>query len=125
MFAAGSLLGALADNPAMLIVARAVMGVGAAFVMPSTLSILTNVFPARERAKAIAIWAGISGSGAAIGPLASGLLLEHFWWGSVFLVNLPIIAVALVAGWVLVPKSKDAHRARRSTRSARCCRSSG
>ena len=92
----------------MLIVARAVMGVGAAFVMPSTLSILTNVFPRRERAKAIAIWAGISGSGAALGPLASGLLLEHFWWGSVFLVNLPIIAVALVAGYVLVPKSKDA-----------------
>ena len=85
------------------------MGIGAAFVMPSTLSILTNVFPARERAKAIAIWAGISGSGAALGPIASGLLLEHFWWGSVFLVNLPIIAVALVAGWVLVPKSKDSH----------------
>ncbi len=91
----------------MLIVARAVMGVGAAFVMPSTLSILTNVFPRREQAKAIAIWAGISGSGAALGPLASGLLLEHFWWGSVFLVNLPIIAVALIAGYVLVPKSKD------------------
>jgi EmrB/QacA subfamily drug resistance transporter len=83
------------------------MGIGAAFVMPSTLSILTNVFPARERAKAIAIWAGIAGSGAAIGPIASGLLLEHFWWGSVFLINLPIIAAALAAGWVLVPKSKD------------------
>ena len=94
-------------DPSMLIVARAIMGVGAAFVMPSTLSILTNVFPARERAKAIAIWAGISGSGAALGPLASGLLLEHFWWGSVFLINLPIIAGALVAGYVLVPKSKD------------------
>jgi len=76
--------------------------------MPSTLSILTNVFPTRERARAIALWAGISGSGAALGPLASGLLLEHFWWGSVFLVNLPIIAGALIAGWVFVPKSKDA-----------------
>ncbi len=108
VFAAGSAFGAFADDPAMLIVARAVMGVGAAFVMPSTLSILTNVFPRREQAKAIAIWAGISGSGAALGPLASGLLLEHFWWGSVFLVNLPIIAAALVAGYVLVPKSKDA-----------------
>ena len=75
--------------------------------MPSTLSILTNVFPIRERAKAIALWAGISGSGAALGPIASGLLLEHFWWGSVFLVNIPIIVVALVAGWVFVPKSKD------------------
>ncbi|MET0143792.1 MAG: MFS transporter [Ilumatobacteraceae bacterium] len=108
IFAAGSALGAIADGPNMLIAARAVMGIGAAFVMPSTLSILTNVFPTRERAKAIALWAGISGSGAALGPLASGLLLEHFWWGSVFLVNLPIIAVALVAGWVLVPRSKDA-----------------
>ena len=99
------------------------MGVGAAFVMPSTLSILTNVFPRREQAKAIAIWAGISGSGAAIGPLASGLLLEHFWWGSVFLVNLPIIAAPSLPGYVLVPKSKDPRR-RRSTPSARCCRSS-
>ena len=108
IFAGGSILGALADGPTPLIVARGIMGIGAAFVMPSTLSILTNVFPTRERAKAIALWAGISGSGAALGPLASGLLLEHFWWGSVFLVNLPIIAVALVAGWIYVPRSKDA-----------------
>ncbi len=107
VFGLGSVLGALAGSPGVLIASRAVMGIGAAFVMPSTLSILTNVFPARERAKAIAIWAGISGSGAALGPLASGLLLEQYWWGSVFLVNLPIIAVALVAGWLLVPKSKD------------------
>jgi MFS transporter, DHA2 family, integral membrane protein len=107
VFAAGSMLGALGQSPGVLIVARAIMGIGAAFVMPSTLSILTNVFPSRERARAIALWAGISGAGAAIGPLASGLLLEHFWWGSVFLVNLPIIAVALGAGWVLVPRSKD------------------
>jgi EmrB/QacA subfamily drug resistance transporter len=75
--------------------------------MPSTLSILTNVFPAHERPRAIAIWAGISGGGAAIGPIASGWLIEHYWWGSVFLINLPIIAIALVAGAVLVPKSKD------------------
>jgi len=108
VFGAGSLLGALGSSSGTLIAARAIMGVGAAFVMPSTLSILTNVFPGRERAKAIAIWAGISGAGAAVGPLASGVLLEHFWWGSVFLVNLPIIAAALVAGWLLVPTSKDA-----------------
>jgi EmrB/QacA subfamily drug resistance transporter len=108
VFAAGSTLGAFAQSPEVLIASRAIMGIGAAFVMPSTLSILTNVFPTRERAKAIALWAGISGSGAALGPLASGLLLEHFWWGSVFLVNLPIIAAALIAGWVLVPKSRDA-----------------
>ena len=103
----GSLFGALSDTSGQVIAARVMMGVGAAFVMPSTLSILTNVFPTRERARAIAIWAGISGAGAAVGPLASGLLLERYWWGSVFLVNLPIVAVALVAGAVLVPKSKD------------------
>ncbi len=108
IFGTGSLLGALGDSSTTLIVARAIMGLGAAFVMPSTLSILTNVFPARERARAIAIWAGISGGGAAIGPLASGLLLEHFWWGSVFLINIPIIIGALVAGWIFVPRSKDA-----------------
>jgi EmrB/QacA subfamily drug resistance transporter len=107
VFGLGSLFGSMADSSAQVIAARAIMGVGAAFVMPSTLSILTNVFPTRERAKAIAIWAGISGAGAAIGPLASGLLLEHYWWGSVFLINLPIIAVAFIAGAVLVPKSKD------------------
>jgi EmrB/QacA subfamily drug resistance transporter len=108
IFGLGSLLGVFADTSGLLIAARAIMGIGAAFVMPSTLSILANVFPARERAKAIAIWAGISGAGAAIGPVTSGLLLEHFWYGSVFLVNLPIIAVAMVAGYVLIPKSKDA-----------------
>ena len=77
--------------------------------MPATLSILTNVFPPHERGKAIAVWAGISGGGAAIGPVASGFLLEHFSWGSVFLVNVPIIAVALGAGYVLLPKSRDPH----------------
>jgi EmrB/QacA subfamily drug resistance transporter len=107
VFGLGSLFGALSDTSSQVIAARAIMGVGAAFVMPSTLSILTNVFPTRERAKAIAVWAGISGAGAAIGPLTSGLLLEHYWWGSVFLINLPIVALALLAGAVLVPKSKD------------------
>jgi EmrB/QacA subfamily drug resistance transporter len=107
VFASGSLFGALADSSTQVIMARAIMGAGAAFVMPSTLSILTNVFPSRERARAIAIWAGISGAGAAIGPLASGLLLEHYWWGSVFLVNIPIVTLALVFGAVLVPRSKD------------------
>jgi len=110
VFAIGSVAGALSDTPSMLIASRALMGVGAAFVMPSTLSILTNVFPARERAKAIAVWAGISGAGAAVGPVTSGLLLEHFWWGSVFLINVPIIAVTLLAGQRLLPKSRDAGR---------------
>ena len=107
VFGCGSLFGALADSSGQVIAARAIMGAGAAFVMPSTLSILTNVFPSRERLRAIAIWAGISGAGAAIGPLASGLLLERFWWGSVFLVNIPIVTLALVFGAVLVPRSKD------------------
>jgi len=83
------------------------MGLAAAFVMPSTLSILTNVFPAHERPKAIAVWAGISGAGAAVGPVASGFLLEHFYWGSVFLVNVPMILIALIGGAILLPKSKD------------------
>jgi EmrB/QacA subfamily drug resistance transporter len=107
VFASGSLFGAMSDSSSQVIAARAIMGAGAAFVMPSTLSILTNVFPSRERARAIAIWAGISGAGAAIGPLASGVLLEHYWWGSVFLVNIPIVALALIFGAVLVPRSKD------------------
>src|SRR5688500_44040 len=107
VFLGGAVLASTADTAAMVITARAVMGLAAAFVMPATLSILTNVFPAHERPKAIAVWAGISGGGAAIGPVASGLLLEHFWWGSVFLVNVPMIVLALVAGKILVPTSRD------------------
>lgn len=109
IFLAGSLFAAFMDSAGGIIAGRAVMGFGAAFVMPATLSILTNVFPPHERGKAIAIWAGISGGGAAIGPVASGFLLEHFSWGSVFLVNVPIIAVALGAGYLLLPKSSDPH----------------
>jgi EmrB/QacA subfamily drug resistance transporter len=90
-----------------LIACRALMGASAALIMPSTLSILVNVFPAGERAKAIAIWAATTGAAGAIGPVASGFLLGHFWFGSVFLVNIPIITLALVAGWFLVPKSRD------------------
>jgi len=107
VFLAGSLFAAFMDSAGGVIAGRAVMGFGAAFVMPATLSILTNVFPPSERGKAIAVWAGISGGGAAIGPVASGFLLEHFSWGSVFLVNVPIIALALGAGYVLLPKSRD------------------
>ncbi len=107
VFLAGAVVASFADTSGMVIGARAVMGVAAAFIMPSTLSILTNVFPAHERPKAIAVWAGISGGGAAIGPIASGWLLEHFYWGSVFLINVPFIAVAMVAGAILLPKSKD------------------
>lgn len=104
---AGALSAAAAGSPEQIIAARAVMGAGAALVMPATLSILAVVFPPEERARAIAIWAGLSGAGAAIGPVASGYLLEHFWWGSVFLLNVPIILIALIAGRFLVPNSKD------------------
>ena len=71
------------------------MGIGGAFIMPATLSIITNVFPANERGKAIGVWAGTAGIGIALGPLTGGFLLEHFYWGSIFLVNLPIVAIGL------------------------------
>jgi EmrB/QacA subfamily drug resistance transporter len=90
-----------------VIACRAVMGAGAAFIMPGTLSILTNVFPAHERGKAIAIWAGFAGFGGVLGPMASGFLLDHFYWGSAFFINVPIVALALGAGLFLVPNSKD------------------
>jgi EmrB/QacA subfamily drug resistance transporter len=107
VFAAGSLYAAFADSSTALIAARAIMGLGAAFVMPTTLSILTNMFPARERPKAIAAWAAVSGIGIAIGPTSGGWLIEHFSWNSVFLVNLPLVAIALAGAALLVPESRD------------------
>jgi EmrB/QacA subfamily drug resistance transporter len=95
-----------------LIACRAVMGAAAALIMPSTLSIIINVFPSHERPKAIAIWASITGAAGGFGPLISGWLLGHFWYGSVFLVNVPIVATALVAGKFLVPRSRDPQEAR-------------
>jgi EmrB/QacA subfamily drug resistance transporter len=79
--------------------------------MPSTLSILINVFPPHERPRAIAIWASVTGAAGALGPIASGLLLAHFWWGSVFLINVPLILVALIGGRFFVPKSRDHEQA--------------
>ena len=108
VFGLGSLGSALATTPELLIVMRALMGIGGAFIMPSTLSILVASFPAHERAKAIGIWAGVSGIGIAIGPVAGGWLIEHTSWAWIFLVNLPIVAAALVAGRWLVPESLDA-----------------
>ena len=107
IFGLGSLASALADSPQTLILSRASMGVGGAFIMPATLSIITNVFPDRERGKAIGVWAATAGLAAALGPLAGGFLLEHFYWGSVFLVNLPIVLGGLIAGVFLIPDSKD------------------
>lgn len=111
VFGTASGMAAFATSAGELVAARAVMGAAAAFVMPATLSILTNVFPAHERARAIAVWAGVAGAGAAIGPLASGWLLVHYWWGSIFLVNLPVVALALVSGWFLLPTSRDPQHA--------------
>jgi EmrB/QacA subfamily drug resistance transporter len=109
VFGAGSLAAALSGTAAELIAARSLMGAGAALIMPATLSILTDVFEDRaERTKAIGIWAGVSGLGVAIGPTLGGFLLEHFDWGAVFLVNLPIVAIALLGGRRFVPVSKAA-----------------
>jgi EmrB/QacA subfamily drug resistance transporter len=113
VFGSGSLACSLVDSPSALIAMRALQGFGAAFIMPATLSILTNVFTdAGERARAISLWAGVSGLGVAIGPLAGGFLLEHFWWGSIFLVNVPIVVVTIIAVVVLVPDSRDEHAPR-------------
>ena len=107
MFGAGSLLSALSGSADSLIASRALMGIGAAFIMPTTLSVLTNVFPAEERPKAIGIWAAVAGIGVAIGPITGGALLEHFEWASVFVVNLPVVVVGVAAALWLVPESKD------------------
>jgi len=108
IFLTGSVLSAFASSATMLIGTRALMGVGAAFIMPATLSIITNVFhDPRERAKAIGVWAGVSAIGIASGPMLGGVLLEHFWWGSVFLVNVPIVVAALVLGFLFIPDSRD------------------
>jgi MFS transporter, DHA2 family, integral membrane protein len=107
IYAGAALLGSFATDSGQLIATRAVMGLGAAFVMPATLSIITNVFPPHERGKAIATWAGFAGAGGAIGPLLSGLLLESFWWGSVLFISVPLAALALGLGVVLVPTSVD------------------
>jgi EmrB/QacA subfamily drug resistance transporter len=110
IFGTGSFLAGISDTPNQLIICRGIMGMGGAFVMPATLSILTNVFPVHERARAIAIWAGVAGAGGAIGPITSGVLLAHFHWGSVFFINLPVIALALIGGKFLVPTSRDPNR---------------
>ena len=107
IFGLASLLSAFASSPEALVASRALMGVGGAAVMPSTLSIISNVFDADERGKAIGIWAGFVGLAVAIGPITGGLLLEHFWWGSVFLVNVPVVLLAVVAILCIVPESKD------------------
>ncbi|MFD9812567.1 MFS transporter [Streptomyces sp. NPDC059080] len=107
VFGTGSVLAAFAASPVELIAFRALMGLGGAFVMPATLAILMNVFEREEQPRAIGVWAGGVGLAIAVGPIAGGLLLDRFWWGSVFLINVPIVLVALVAMAFLVPDSRD------------------
>jgi EmrB/QacA subfamily drug resistance transporter len=108
VFGGFSAAGAFASSAGQLIAARALMGVGAAFIFPTTLAIVVNVFvDARERAAAIGIWTAVAGVGVALGPITGGWLLEHFSWGSVFLVNVPIAIVAIVTALLLVPNSRD------------------
>ena len=107
-FGLASVLAAFSTTPEMLIAARALLGLGGATLMPSTLGLLRTIFPERkERRLAIAVWGSAFSGGAALGPVLGGLLLEHFWWGSVFLINAPIMLVFLVAAVLLLPESKD------------------
>src|SRR6202522_1599364 len=107
MFGIASLLSAYSRSPEQLIFARAAMGLGGAAVMPQTLSIISNVFEPKERAKAIGLWAMAVGIGIAIGPVLGGVLLDRFWWGSVFLINVPVTIAGAIAVAILVPESRN------------------
>jgi len=112
LFGLSSLLCSYAQTPDQLIWARAAMGLGGAAVMPQTLSVITNVFEPAERPRAIGIWASAVGVAIAVGPIVGGLLLDHFWWGSVFLINVPLTAVGIGAIVALVPESRSPHPGR-------------
>lgn len=107
LFGLASLASAYSQDPTQLIFARAAMGIGGAAIMPATLAIISNVFPPSERGKAIGIWAGGVGLAVAVGPITGGLLIEHFWWGSVFLINVPIVIISLILISTVVPESRD------------------
>ncbi|MFC1994222.1 MFS transporter [Chloroflexota bacterium] len=107
VFAGASLGATFANSGGQLILWRTIMGIGGAMILPATLAIITNVFPREERGKAIGVWAGLNGIGIALGPIIGGLIIESFEWNWIFLINIPIAAVALVAGWFLVPNSCD------------------
>ncbi|WP_017535082.1 MFS transporter [Nocardiopsis alba] len=107
VFGTASTLTAYSQTPEQLIAARAAMGFGAAMVMPQTLSVIRNLFPEEERGRAIGLWAGAVGLALAIGPSAGGLLLENFWWGSIFLINVPFVLIGLSLMFFLVPESRN------------------
>lgn len=107
-FGAVSVLNAYATTPELLMLARALLGVAGATLMPSTLALIRNIFhDPRERSLAVGIWGAAASAGAAVGPVVGGFLLEHFWWGSVFLINLPVMAILVVVGIKLLPESKN------------------
>ena len=107
VFALGSVAAALSAGTGTLIAARIVMGLGATFVMPATLSIINAVFPPKERPQAIAAWSAVAGVGIVIGPTLGGLLLTHFWWGSVFLINVPLVVLAIAGVIWTVPETAE------------------
>jgi EmrB/QacA subfamily drug resistance transporter len=109
LFGLSSLISSYAQSPDQLILARAAMGLGGAAVMPQTLSVIANVFEPEERGRAIGVWAGAVGVAIALGPILGGLLLDHFWWGSVFLINVPIVIVGMIAIALVVPESRGRH----------------
>ncbi|MEU0991693.1 MFS transporter [Streptomyces sp. NPDC005953] len=112
LFGIGSLAGGLAQTSEQLIAARAGMGIGGALLMTTTLAVVVNVFDDTERVKAIGLWATVNSLGFATGPLIGGIMLDHFWWGAIFLINLPVVALGLFAAIVLVPESKNPRGAR-------------
>ena len=108
LFGIFSAWAAFSNSTGELITARGLMGVGAALVFPGTLAVVIDVFrDPTERAKAIGVWSAVSGAAVAFGPVTGGFLLEHFWWGSVFLINIPIVIIALFLQWRFVPESRD------------------
>ena len=111
LFGAASLLATLASNPWQLIACRGLMGVGGSLLMPSTLSLLFTVFPPEEQRKAMAGWSAVAMLGVIAGPTVGGVLLNHFWWGSIFLLNVPIAILAIIGTLALIPESRGPARA--------------
>ncbi|HEX5427356.1 MAG TPA: MFS transporter, partial [Pedococcus sp.] len=110
-FSAASVVAAYSTSAAMLIGARALLGIGGATLMPSTLALIRNLFPDEgDRGKAIAVWSAVMSSGVGLGPVLGGMLLENFWWGSVFLINVPVMAALLIVGPFLLPEFRAAQR---------------
>ncbi|MEV5344353.1 MFS transporter [Streptomyces achromogenes] len=107
LFGAGSLVAGLAGSTGQLIAARAGMGIGGALLMTTTLAVAMQIFAPEEQPKAIGIWSAVNALGFAGGPLIGGFVLDHFWWGAIFLINLPVAALAVVAVVILVPESKN------------------